>query len=289
MYMARRHATAGARRGSGTWELIKTVFWALLIAGAFRTVLFQPFSIPSGSMKPTLLVGDYLFVSKYSYGYSRYSLPFSPDLFDGRILGQMPERGDVIVFKHPQKDTCSRGVLDLLGDLVRLLTSTTRPAGTEDCVDYVKRLIGLPGDRIQMIAGVLHINGEPVGIRSAGDCVEPLNGASDRCIERRVRAGVRVCVNELWIETLPEGLQHAVLNANSNTGFPDNTEVYVVPEGTFFFMGDNRDNSMDSRYDVGYVPFENLIGRADLILLSSEGAFWEFWKWRGDRFFKSIE
>lgn len=287
--MARKTAARPTRQSSGTWELVKTVFWALLIAGLFRTILFQPFSIPSGSMKPTLLVGDYLFVTKYSYGYSHYSLPFSPDWFDGRIFGSQPDRGDVIVFKHPQQDACTRGIVDMAGDLVRLLTSSSKSAEPDDCVDYVKRLVGLPGDRIQMVGGVLHINGDPVGIERAGEFTEPSTGAGDRCIEQLVVDGRRVCANELWIETLPEGLRHEVLNSNDNLGGADNTAVFVVPEGHYFFMGDNRDNSLDSRFDVGFVPFENLIGRADLILLSSEGAFWELWRWRGDRFFKSIE
>ncbi len=288
--MARKATRGTSRRRDGTWDLIKTVFWALVIAGAFRTILFQPFSIPSGSMKPTLLEGDYIFVTKYSYGYSRYSLPFSPDLFDGRILGRMPERGDVIVFKHPKQDQCTRGVFDMLGDLVRLLTSSSKAAEPDDCVDYVKRLVGLPGDRIQVLNGVLHINDQPVGMELVGEFVEPAADAGAFCGKPGVVEGQRVCISEMWEETLPEGLKHILLNSNGNTTFPDMTDVYVVPEGHFFFMGDNRDNSVDSRRDqVGVVPFENLIGRADLILLSSEGAFWEIWEWRGDRFFKAIE
>ena len=172
---------------------------------------------------------------------------------------------------------------------MRLLTSSSKRVEPDDCVDYVKRLVGLPRDRIQVRSGVLFINDVPVRVTRDGEFTESLAVVSGPCRERRVEGGVRVCVAEQWIETLPEGVSHMILNTNANETTMDNTETFVVPDGHFFFMGDHRDNSQDSRADVGFVPFENLIGRADLILLSSEGAFWEFWEWRGDRFFKAIE
>jgi len=223
----------------GVIEGIKTIVYALLIALVIRTFLFQPFNIPSGSMMDTLLIGDYLFVSKYSYGYSKHSFPFSPDVFDGRILGAMPERGDVVVFANPN----------------------------DGWKDYIKRVIGLPGDTVQMIDGVLYINGQASTYRKVEDYVE-----TDRYgIERRVPK---------YIETLPNGFQHYVLDAAPN-GPNDNTEEFVVPEGHFFMMGDNRDNSDDSRGRVGYVAEENLIGHAQLIFFSTDGSaeWWEFWNW----------
>ena len=293
--MARKQA-----KKDGVWETVKTIFWALLIAMAFRSALYQPFSIPSGSMKPTLLIGDYLFVSKFSYGYSRYSLPFAPDWFDGRIWGRMPERGDVIVFKKPGRDACTQGPVGMVAGFYTSLTGgySRRP---DDCVDYVKRVVGLPGDKMQVIGGILHINGQALKTERAGDFVEPMlprgNPPSQpRCVNEPVRLGAD-CVKEHWLETLPEGKVHSVLNfrglIGDTTARPysdmDNTTVYTVPEGHLFFMGDNRDNSVDSRADVGFVPFENLIGRAEVIALSSDGAFWQVWNWRWNRFFKSIE
>ncbi len=258
-------------------DILKTVVYALLIAIAFRTVLYQPFSIPSGSMKPSLLIGDYLFVSKASYGYSRYSLPFGrlvPEwLFPGRIFSSEPERGDVIVFRNPNE----------LGE------------------DYIKRVIGLPGDRIQVRDSILYINGSPVDLSPAEPFIEPRNGASQACLNGSGDA----CAKTQLVETLPNGVQHAVLDAGRTDA--DNTCVYTVPTEQYFFMGDNRDNSIDSRFGadrafigctgaveqrrrgIGFVPRDLLIGRAEFILLSSEGAFWELWNWRGDRFFKAIE
>jgi len=195
-----------------------------------RTFLFQPFNIPAGSMKPTLFVGDYIFVSKFSYGYNRYSFPFSPPLamVSGRIFASEPERGDVVVFRLPK----------------------------DPSIDYVKRVIGLPGDRIQMINGVLHINGTPVKREQIGDFVETDDNGREVHIKQ-------------WRETLPNGVSHPTLDMIEN-GFYDNTKEYRVPAGHYFMMGDNRDNSSDSRVEnqVGYVPVENLIGRVQILFWS---------------------
>ncbi len=241
-------------------DTIRTVVYAILIAVVFRTLLFQPFWIPSGSMKSTLLIGDYLFISKYSYGYSKHSFPWSLGPFDGRLFGSEPARGDVAVFKHPKSGE-----------------------------DFIKRVVGLPGDRIQMRGGVLYINDQAATQEKIGEFVEPIDPGRTRCIEKPERDGEIVCVKELIRETFPDGTSHLILNADTNlVSGTDNTGVYTVPAGHYFFMGDNRDNSNDSRQGVGFVPYENLVGRAELIAISSDGPFYQVWNWRFDRFLTMI-
>ncbi|WP_432448791.1 signal peptidase I [Aliiroseovarius marinus] len=250
------------------WDNVKTIFWALLIAGVFRTLFFQPFWIPSGSMKDTLLIGDFLFVNKMAYGYSRHSCPFSSCPIDGRLFGSEPERGDVAVFRHPTLN-----------------------------VDYVKRVIGLPGDKIQINGGILFINGQevkqtPDGVFSENKEQQGRFGHLPQCVNRPVGIGAE-CLKEKYIETLPGGVEHSILNFTTRS--VDNTNVFTVPEGHYFFMGDNRDNSKDSREKqnaggVGFVPAEYLLGRADRVMFSAAGKrLFYFWTWRSDRFFKEIE
>ena len=240
---------------SGLYEIGKIVIQALIIAFFIRWFFFQPFNIPSGSMKSTLLVGDYLFVSKLSYGYSRYSFPFGLYLFKGRIFESLPKRGDVVVFKRPDTE-----------------------------LDYIKRVIGLPGDKISVRKGVLFINNKEVKRESDGFYVSPVN---DHLPIKRYK------------ETLPNGVSYTVLDMVDNAAL-DNVGPYEVPAGHYFMMGDNRDNSSDSRdlSEVGYVPFENLIGRAEIIFFSAAvdepGRFeWTSpWTWpfdiRWGRFFQLV-
>ncbi|MDP2123419.1 MAG: signal peptidase I [Parvibaculum sp.] len=228
-------------RSGSLAENVRTIGYALLIALVIRAFLFQPFFIPSSSMESTLLIGDYLFVSKYSYGYSRHSLPFSPGIVSGRIAGVAPARGDIAVFKVP----------------------------TDNRTDFIKRVIGLPGDTVQMSGGVLYINDVAVPRQRVDDFVERSPSGNVRRIPQ-------------YMETLPNGVSYITLDMTTNSVW-DNTGLYIVPEGHYFMMGDNRDNSSDSRVPdvVGYVPFENLVGRAEIIFFSADGsaAFWQFWKW----------
>jgi signal peptidase I len=226
---------------AGLVEAAKTIVIAGALAVGIHTFLFQPFYIPSGSMVPTLEIHDYLFVNKFCYGYSRFSMPFSPPLFRGRIPALSPKRGDVVVF------------------------APTAGAGSDD---LVKRVIGLPGDKIELTNGVLNINGQDVGMVDQG----PVMDDSD---------GFPVPV-ETFAETLPGGKVHPILKLTSD-GFMNNTPVYTVPAGDLFMMGDNRDNSLDSRVldDLGYVPVENVVGKAEVIFFSIDlrAPWWAFWAW----------
>ncbi len=239
-------------------ELLKTILWALVIALVIRISLFQPFSIPSGSMKPTLLVGDYLFVSKYSYGYSRYSMPWGPRIFDGRIWSAPVTRGDVAVFKYP----------------------------ADNRTDYIKRIIGLPGDRIQVTNGHLIINGTPVQREFVSIDIDVRFNGNGRRDNVKTKA---------FRETLPNGVTYLTFDQTSHGG-ADNTRVFIVPPRHYFAMGDNRDNSQDSRApNVGFVPEENLVGKAQLIFFSlgENARFWQLWKWpislRYDRFMQGVD
>jgi signal peptidase I len=249
----KKQAVMAHSRSKGFWETARTLVYAVAIALAVRTFLYEPFNIPSGSMKPTLLIGDYLFVSKFAYGYSKHSLPFSLPLFEGRIWEELPERGDVAVFKLP----------------------------SDNRTDYIKRIIGLPGDKLQVRGGVLYVNGEPASRVRLEDFYDD-DGTSNGPLAR-------------YRETLPGGPNYTVLDIMAH-GSLDNTRVYEVPAGHVFAMGDNRDNSLDSRVDnVGYIPIDNLIGRAEIIFFSTNGEarLWEIWNWpaaiRFRRLFHLIE
>jgi signal peptidase I len=238
----------------GMGEFFKTAILAIFLALFIRTFFYEPFNIPSGSMYPTLEVGDYLFVSKPSYGYSRHSFPFGIADFEGRAMGELPKRGDVIVFKLPSNPS----------------------------IDYIKRLVGMPGERIQMRQGRLYINGELVEREEVG--------------MRRMSAaeGGRQNLTE-YIETLPDGSMHRIFEKGDNESL-DNTPEFVVPEGHYFMMGDNRDNSQDSRVRnlVGFVPYENLVGRAEILFFSIDetASIYKPWTWvtaiRYDRLFKTL-
>ena len=243
-----------AKAKSGGWlDNIKTLVYAGLIAIGIRTIAFEPFNIPSGSMIPTLLVGDYLFVSKFAYGYSRYSLPFSLPLFHGRIFGSLPKRGDVVVFKNMHADYA----------------------------DYIKRIVGLPGDHIQVRGGTLYINGNPAVRRPVGNII-----ATDE-------SGGQLEERE-YTETLPGGVTHLIAKMGDG-GEANNTGEFVVPDGNLFAMGDNRDNSLDSRFaadrsagpflqggqGVAFLPVDNLVGKAEFIFFSidAQAPGWQVWEW----------
>ena len=244
-----------AGTASGFGEVIRTVIYALVIALAIRTLAYEPFSVPSESMLPTLLVGDYFFVSKYSYGYSKHSLPFSPDLFSGRVMDGVPQRGDIAVFKTP----------------------------ADNQTDFVKRIIGLPGDTIQMREGTLYVNGEEAKREQVEDF-------------RDVDIFGNVKLVPQYRETLPNGVSYMVLDIRTTP--QDNTGVFAMKSGHYFAMGDNRDNSQDSRFNslgaVGQIPAENLVGRAEILFFSTDRSspWWQVWRWpvmiRYSRIFDSL-
>ncbi|MDB5454735.1 MAG: signal peptidase [Caulobacter sp.] len=281
MSTASEPTTERAHAANEVVEIAKTIFYALLIALVLRVLLFQPFTIPSASMEPNLYQGDYIIVSKFSYGYSKHSIPFSPPLFNGRVFGKAPTRGDIIVFKLPR----------------------------DGHVDYIKRLIGLPGDKVQVRGGVVYINGKVLPREEKASALVDTGYGFTEQVKR-------------FEETNPEGRKYLTQDFGPDSR-GDNTGVYTVPENCYFFMGDNRDNSADSRFDpgvspfktgpgvckwdyaldefigdeagVGFVPAENLVGRAQIILLSwnKDAALFKPWTWvldaRPSRFFRVLK
>lgn len=254
--LLRKQNMTGKRHSNprSSWkETAKTIFLAVLLATFVRSVAYEPFSIPSGSMKSNLLIGDYVFVSKYSYGYSRYSFPFGIPFFSGRIMEKKPQRGDVVVFRYPPNPR----------------------------IDYIKRIIGLPGDKVQVKDGAVLINGKQLPRRRVDDFSDLTENNVVLTIPR-------------FIETLPEGKEVTILKQHG-TYMTNNTLEFDVPEGNYFMMGDNRDNSRDSRFEVGFVPAENLVGKAEIIWFSTDGTAsllnpvsW-FSAMRFERFLKKID
>jgi len=261
-------ATRGAEllkqllRSKLLWEIGETIVVVASIVFVVRTFLFQPFRIPSGSMEDTLLVGDYIIASKYPYGFSNYSIPFSPNIFSGRVLGGEPTRGDVVVFAYP----------------------------ADPSIDYIKRIVGLPGDHIRMAGGVLYVNGEAAKQERMDDYIETLPDGSEHRVTR-------------YREALPGGRTHEILDRVQNN-FVDDTPEFVVPAGHYFMMGDNRDDSNDSRVPnsgVGFVPAANIVGRAEFILSSwtcsndweCAARLGEIWTWpwtlRTSRIFQAVK
>ena len=237
------------------YENIKTLFYALVIAVIIRSLFFQPFYIPSSSMEPTLLIGDRIFVKKYSYGYSRHSFPFSPPLFANRMFNKAPNYGDLVVFKTP----------------------------ADNRTDYIKRLIGLPGDTIQFRDGKLFLNEDEILRTQIKN-------------DLKIRCGTSSPEVNAFKEILPNGKEYVAVYRKNGT--MQNTDKYKVPEGHFFFLGDNRDCSKDSRYlsSVGYVSYENLVGNASFVFFSNDtvsGSIFKFWNWdqslRIKRFFNLLK
>lgn len=275
MVKSRAEPQTAKGRSGGIKETCIVLIEALVLAFAIRSLLFQPFTIPSGSMRPTLYVGDYLLTAKYAYGYSHFSLPFSPNLFSGRIWAAEPKRGDIAVFRNP----------------------------SDPNTDFIKRVIGLPGDTVQMQNGVLYLNGKAVPKVKIGEttnidavgCIPPNPdgqfapaaavpaGSGEKC---DIAHGQHLFNPEfdkpvgIYRETLPNGVSYNTFDIYP-FGYLDNTRLFEVPPGYYFMMGDNRDNSDDSRESVGYVPFENLVGRANLLFfsISDETAAWKIWDW----------
>tara|TARA_B100000575_G_scaffold287924_1_gene287057 strand:+ start:4391 stop:5119 length:729 start_codon:yes stop_codon:yes gene_type:complete len=231
----------------------KSIFLAIIIALLIRSFIFEPFNIPSGSMKPNLLVGDFIFVSKYSYGFSKHSLPFSLPILPGKFFSKIPKRGDVVVFKTPENNR----------------------------TDFIKRVIGLPGDKIQIIDGHIIINNSKILRKKMNDFIDNDKNITNKRIRKYKEYFFE---NEIEVLDIIDG------------GIVDNTNIYTVPNNHFFVMGDNRDNSQDSRFinSVGFVPFNNLVGKAQFIFFSLENSrFLEIWKWpnaiRYERIFKKIK
>jgi len=232
---------------------LKSISLAVFIALIIRSFFAEPFNIPSGSMKPNLLVGDFIFVSKWSYGFSKHSLPFSIPLIPKKIFSKLPQRGDVVVFKTPQ----------------------------DNRTDYIKRVIGLPGDRIKIIGGKIIINDNLIKRKRINDFIDTDKNSS---IKRTRKYKEYFFDKEIEVLDIMD------------QGIVDDTQLYIVPKGHFFVMGDNRDNSQDSRFTniVGYIPIENLIGKAQFIFFSLENSrFLQLWKWpkaiRTERLFMQIQ